>query len=219
MIFSNIIHLKCGIDSCNDAYEYKLDLESPKAIEAQWREIENTTALLQDEPTIGKNYEIVISTPIKLDLEENFWILYINPNGTLNGIESEEDIDSIKFCLCKYLQTIEQQDRFVNLRVEVIKMEKPHKLIDYQTDRDTVFPILNEYFLSKHYVNIQNFKHHSLIEINVQSDLGWTYIVNRKDNQYAIIAENKWGFHECIWKPINLYLTDSEADRYGLKRI
>lgn len=220
---SNTIHLKCGIEGCNDYYEYKLDLRLPKAIEARWIESlsdkEGSKTLLREIPNIGKSYEIEISSPIKLDLDENFWVLYMNPNGILNGIENEEDVESIRFCLCRSLQILKQQDKLVELRVEVVKMEEPHKLIDYQTDRDSVLLILNEFFLTKHYVNIENFKHYSLIEINVQSDLGWIYIINKKDNKYTIIAENKWGSHQCIWKSINLDLTESEANRYGLRRI
>jgi hypothetical protein len=55
-----------------------------------------------------------------------------------------------------------------------------------------------------------------LIKANYQSDVGWTYIIEKKDGKSRIVAENNWDFHTNIWTPVNEALNKEQEERYGI---
>ena len=212
------IKVKCT-DNCNQFYHYTLDNFFPVALTAEWRNDESKVGmwggLLPQRPEIGKNYELLIQGSLEIDLSENFWAAYFNPYTTHEGIVDEIGINSLAFCLCRKTAIIEINEKSILLNVEILdildltfsdKLPKTEYKSSIQLDKEVESP----------YFYIDNFNKFSLIIINVQSDIGWTFIISKQNFSSRIIAENFWDFHQNIWQFNNEILTKEQEARYGI---
>lgn len=214
------ISLKCGIENCNQHYTYKLDKNNIIALSGQWRNEESKggiwTGLLTDMPIVGQKYELLIQSPIKINLNENFWCIYFDPYTTHEGIDSESGINSIIFCLCSRVLILEIGISKLRLEIEVqetLNLDYIEKI----SSTDHEIPVLLDKEFNSDYYRIENFKNYSLISINYQGDAGSMYIIEKKNNKSKIIAENIWGFHQNTWKLTNIELTLEQERNYMIQ--
>ncbi len=216
---TNNTYLKCT-DNCSSYFQYKFEDNGIIALTGQWRNDESKNGiwagLLPNKPEINSIYELTLNRPLKIDISENFWVIYLDPYSTHEGVESDDAIENLTFCLCQQIEVLEIQDRSIRLSVEVIKIKDISYYINIPKNEYNVFPLLNDQATSRHY-HVENFNNFSLLVINCESDIGWTYIVSKKDNKSTIIVENSWDFHQNIWKLINEELTDEQEKRYGIQ--
>jgi hypothetical protein len=215
------IHLKCGLENCNDGYEYTFNSLYPTAINGQFSDEESKGGdwggLLPKKPETGKTYELKIWGALKIDLDDHFWVLYLDPYSMSEGIENEAGFESFAFCLCKQVDIIEIQERSIRLNVRIIEVKDLKGLLAYPHAKYGHSPGLDDEATSKTNYHIENFKEYSIITINIQGDLGWKYIVAKKDNKSIIIAENSWDFHENIWHLMKEELTEAQEKKYGIE--
>lgn len=218
-VFNNgIIDLKCRIENCNQHTLYQFHDKNIIALTAKWRSKQSTeglwAGLLDESPTKNNNYELLIENPIKIDLNTNFWVVYFNPYATHEGIDSESDIDSMLFCLCRKISILEVGISKLKLEIEVLNV------LDFDYSDQISVTNENAIFLDKEidsqYYTITNFENFSKISINIQSDTGWTYIIETKNGKSKIVAQNYWDFHENTWKLVNEVLTLDQKKRYGI---
>jgi len=217
---SEIITLKCGIENCTQHYEYKYSEYDIIAITAQWRSEQSKdgiwAGLLPDKPSIGEKYELFIQNALQIDLSENFWVIYFDPYSTHEGLNSEDGIRSIQFCLCSKISVKEIGISTAKIEIEVLKTVGTQQYASLSTTTNTASIHIDEQVNSSYY-SVVNFEKYSLISINCQSDLGWNYIIGKINGQYKIIAENHWDFHQDIWKIIHEEITKEQAKKYGIQ--
>lgn len=203
------ITLNCGIENCENHYDYNHSSTNIVAISAQWRNkklMNDWEGLLSESPRVGELYELLINFALKIDLAKNFWAIYFEPYTELEGIESEIGINSLRFCLCKTKDTIDIGKHTAKIIVEVQDVRKITDSNNVKTEiNNRVNFIAKELHSSS--VSVENYENFSLIKANYQSDCGWTYIIEKKNKTNRIIAENHWDFHKDIWM-----LTDEELN-------
>ena len=102
------LHIKCELEDCESCFNYPDDREKIEgiiAIEANWLENkQKADQLIAKPPQTGLTYTLTINGSLKLDLEKDFWVFYVDPLSQLNGIGTQKGIDSIRFCLCRCLK-------------------------------------------------------------------------------------------------------------------
>jgi hypothetical protein len=215
-----IITLKCGIENCTQYYEYKYDEYGIIAITAQWRNEQSKNGiwagLLPEKPSTGEKYELFIQTAIKIDLSEKFWVIYFEPYSAHEGLDTENGICSIQFCLCNKISVKEIGISAAKIEIEVLKTVDIQQYVGLPATINEISTHIDEQINSSYY-SIVNFEKYSLISINYQSDLGWNYIIGKKDGKSKIIAENHWDFHQDIWKIVHEDITKEQEEKYGIQ--
>jgi hypothetical protein len=219
---TEIINIKCGIENCNQVYDYKFDENIVIAISGQWRNEQSKggiwTGLLADKPIEGQNYELFIQSPLKIDLKEKFWSIYFEPYTAHEGIESENGIKSMLFCLCSKTKIFDIGTTNARIEIKVIKVLNTNNLENIEKTNGLRSKFLDQEINSQ-YCSVQNFETYNVISANYQSDCGWTYIIEKKDGKSVIIAEKKWDFHTDIWIKCNEDLTSEQEVKYGITHI
>jgi|GEM_PF-2380998 len=214
------IYIKCGLENCTQYFEYTLDTSDPIALTAQWRNEESKGGiwggLLATKPVEGEKYELQIWGALKIDLSENFWVSYFDPYSTHEGLESEEGINSARFCICKKLDIIEIGINNISLTVEVLQARDLGYAERLPKTSCQITQILDKEVNSSHY-SIEDFDRFSLIKLNYQSDIGWTFIVSKYGHTSRIVATNFWDFHQNIWQFTNEELTPEQENKYGIQ--
>jgi len=207
-----IITLHCGIENCNTHYEYKFNEENILAICSQWRNEESKegdwAGLLPERPIIGGEYELLINIPLKIDLNDFFWVTYFEPYTEHEGLESEVGI--------KKKSIIEITKHYARIEVKVINTKEinAHNNIKEETNIRTA--VLNSEIESQ-YVSVENFMNFSMIMANYESDCGWTYIIEKRNGESRIVAENHWDFHRDTWQLINEKIDKEQETKYGIQ--
>ncbi|WP_282166000.1 hypothetical protein [Cellulophaga baltica] len=214
-----IVTLHCRIDNCNTHYEYKFNEENILAICSQWRNEESEggdwAGLLPKSPIIGEKYELLINTALKIDLNDFFWATYFEPYTEHEGLETEIGIKSMLMCLCRKKNVIEISKHYAKIEVEVINTKEINSNNNNEQETNTRTEFLNTEIDSQ-YVSIENFMSYSMIKANYQSDCGWTYIIEKKNDKSRIIAENHWDFHRDTWQLTNEKLNKEQEIKYGI---
>lgn len=214
-----IITLHCGIENCSSHYEYKHNEDSIVAICASWHNEksrkDDSSWLLAKQPMIGETYEISINFPISIDLAQHFWVTYFDPYSECNGLDSEQGIDAMLFCLCQKKNIIDVGNHRAKIEVEVLNSLKVTEGGVANEDNNKRTKLLDEVFDS-HSISIEKFEHFIMISANYQGDFGWTYIIEKKHDKCILVAENNWDFHRNIWTLTNEELGQEQEQRYGI---
>ncbi|MBL3659000.1 hypothetical protein [Fulvivirga sediminis] len=209
------IYLKCSL--CSDAHSYQLADNFVVAIESEWKSVLKGEYLLSKKPENGEEYELIINGPLKLSFRDNFWSIYMSPNAQLNGIEDESDIASISFCLNKPLEVISLDEMTATLKIKVVEVIEMSRSIKTKNPDISWMGLLKYQSESKTYYQIENYSRYSLININIQSDLGLVLIIEKDNYQSWIVAVNEWDFHKNLWYTYSKELTKEEEIRYGIQ--
>ncbi len=207
------IYLKCK--HCKEAHSYKPGDNFIVAIDGEWKQIEGE--YLSDKPLDYEEYEFKIHGPLKLGLRDNFWSVFMNPDVRSNGFENEQDIRSVCFCLVKPLELMAVDDDSARLKVRVVKTVEMNSLGITENPEISWMPLLEEHSESRKYYHVENHPVFSLIDINIESDLGLTLIVEKKDSKSRIVAVNEWDFHKDLWYYYCKDITKEEELKYGIQ--
>ena len=217
----NTITLYCNIEKCSSYYKYHYSSEKIIGIDAKWRNQASQKGpwggLLPEQPLIGESYELIISFPLSIDLNQHFWAVYFEPYTQSEGIESELGLKSMLFCLCQHKKLINRARTWANIQVQVLETksitaERP------KTQANKIAEFLDNNIMKfTNQVSISNFEHFSMIDANFQSNCGWTYLIEKGKEETRILAENYWDFHTNIWELINEPLTKEQVKKYGIK--
>ncbi|MEN9611976.1 MAG: hypothetical protein RLZZ628_2790 [Bacteroidota bacterium] len=190
---SEEIIVKCRL--CTKVHEYKCPDNQLIALAAEWKYRFNNKNLLSVKPLIGKSYEIFLKDPLKINLATPFWVLYMDPFSQINGIETEADIESLRFCLCKKTKIVEKQDFYIRLQIVVINfndLDMPTTFTEPSIHYNCLFDEITDNHIE--YFNLYN-----LININIQGDLGLTAILKKTQHENKIVAVHEWDFHTNLW--------------------
>ena len=149
------------------------------ALEGEWHHI-GEERLLPEPPELEKEYEVQIGEALKA--QQTLWSVYMRPYAQLNGFESESDISSILFCQCRLTEIMDanaHKTRIKAVVVDVVGLPKPEveNLVPLQ------ITLLEEQAISKRYYRVENYYNFTLIDVNIQSDLGITAIVRKQDTR------------------------------------
>lgn len=209
------IYLKCS--SCSDAHSYQLADNFVVAINSEWKSEIEGEGLLSNTPEKDKEYELLINGPLKLNCRDNFWSIYMSPNAQLNGIEDESDIASIRFCLNKPLEIVSLDGIAVRLKARVVEVIEMSKSIRTKNPNISWMGLLKDQSERKTYYHLENYSRFSLVNINIQSDLGLILIIEKVNFQSWIVAVNEWDFHKDLWYACSKRLTKEEEIKYGIQ--
>ena len=214
-VASQPIHLKC--QRCDQAHEYTLSDEYIIAITAQWQAEPPAEGLLPSPPHIKQTYTIKLSGPLKIDLNLPFWATYFDPLSEYNGIETEEGMLNMRFCLCETQQVLEQTDTHLLLEIVVLKCQAVTTSTYRQRPEIGMMSLLESSASASPYV--LNFKRYSMIDINIQSDLGLTVLIEKSNSISNIVAVNEWDFHIDAWYLYTEKLSSEKEKQYGIQHI
>ncbi len=199
----------CGHESY---YDYELNPQKIIAITGGWH---NETSkneigqeLLAEIPIVGEKYKISIFGGLKIDVSHNFWVIYFDPYFSFY---SDEGIESMRFCLCSKTKILEIGEKKAILEVEILEVTKLIPCETKEFDKET--KTLPQSIM---YCNIENFKNYSVLQIDIQGDLGWNYIIKKKDKKSTIIAKNYWDFHQDMWFQCNEDITEEQEITLGI---
>jgi len=191
-----MIKLKCK--TCRN-FEKETVIQYSKcyqAAEVFWCDESKLDMYLQETPQIYESQIIEIKGPANIDINKKISAVYLSPNSYYNGIETVNDIDSIRFCVCKITNVISQTEFKVLLQVQILEM------CDIFAGRTQSFSE-NEAFCSRteepdsQYINTLDLGRFIVEDINYQGDVGVTYIIDKAENE--VLAVNNWDFHANDW--------------------
>lgn len=209
------IYLKCN--RCNDAHLYQINENTIVVLEAEWREVSKNGCLLAHKPKVGYEYQLLIQGPLKINLNNSFYSVYMNPNAAQNGFESEDDIQSICFCLNQTLEVVSTTESSVLLKARVISVHELSERGNLDNPEVDWMKLLPENLVESDYYQVSNFENYTLIDFNFQSDLGLILVIKKQNSQSWIVAVNEWDFHKNLWYSCSRKLTKEEEDKYGTR--
>lgn len=190
------LHLKCKL--CHEVHDYQFDNNKIIAIEAAWKNPKQSTILLANPPKESEIYELYLSSPIRINLDDLFWVVYQNPFAHYNGYEKAADIKDVRFCLCKAIEVKNFTEHKATLFIKVIQcLDLDHqRAIEHPSPEQLVFL---QSKINSRYCETLNFKNYILLEINIEGDLGMSIFLQKKENTHRIVAINEWSFHRNVW--------------------
>lgn len=207
------IYLKCK--SCDKAHEYQCPKGQLHALEVQWYYPNAKKEILDQIPIEGASYIVRLQPSLTLDTAQPFWAIYLPPLAFLNGIETEADIQAIRFCLCHLTKIVVLAEHTALVKVEVLKVMGFEERHTFQNPDLQWWSLLNVENYTK-YGNTENFDAYSLLNINIQGDLGISAIVKREPADFVMVAINEWDFHLNSWSLCHIPLHRLDCAQYGI---
>ncbi len=208
-----VIHLKCS--SCDQAYAYQY--AEYRAIEGEWREQQEHATLLETEPEVGKQYLFLLRPPLILDTDQPFWAVYLNPGSSLNGIETEVDLEAVRFCKCRTDHIRRVGPDSAQLGIEVLAVKRAGTLATDHRPDIQMKSLLDEGDTFSRYGTTENFPVYAYLDVSIQSDLGISAIVKKERRTSRIVAVNQWDFHFNEWIHCSIPLSPAEEKRFGIR--
>lgn len=206
---THIVQAPCYIEGCNNYYDYNAHHDDMRALEVVWRQAlpfedrePKSIYLWGEQPKVNHCYAINIKGVVKIDIEKPFWAFYQDPIVWEEGLETQDGIQSLEFCLCEKVALKKIETKSIQLIVKVLKKISINQIKQLPTTY-TLTADLNSAFLSD-YARYDQIGHFTVIEINYQGDCGATYIVEKEENKHILRLENNWSFHESIWLVPNI---------------
>lgn len=209
------LYLKCKI--CDDTHLYTCSKHEVVALETEWKNNDENTSFLSEKPELHKEYNVLLKASVKIDLDNNFWSIYMHPNAQSNGIESEDDIQSIRLCLCKPIEIMYVNAATALVRIKVVKYVDLNHDLKLNDPKIEWLDVLDAQSKSRSYYRVTNFSQYTLIDINFESDLGLTLIVYKEKSRSKIVAFNEWDFHKNLWYLCAKELTKPQEKQYGIQ--
>lgn len=208
------LYLKCDI--CQQFHNYNCDQQSLIALNADWLEPAARFGLLTQKPSIDKYYHIKLQGRLKINLRNPVWILWLDPVSHVDGLETEQGIEQILFCLCDPAEIIVANAYDAVVKIKVTDIKSIYETELYVKPQIKWHTMLDTEATSKHHYDICNFKNYSLIRINVEGDLGMQVIIKKQNRKSRIVALNEWDFHLNVWYAFNEVLNHDQEVLYGI---
>lgn len=209
------IYLKCQHQNCAQAYTHVHQPAHLVALEADWFKMRGRMISLETPPEQNKHYRIRLSAPLKISLAQPFWVFYASPFARVDGLDSSEKLDSVRFCLVAPLHIYElsEQSIFLDVLIQEVKtLADPAPLAPpkiYWLD-------LLDTDSSATRAQPQYFEKYTYLDINIQGDLGVSVILpTPAPNAAQQIALNAWDFHLNVWYFYQGDLSAAQKKRFG----
>jgi len=209
------LYLKCNL--CNDSHHYTYSEEKVQGIEVEWKSSDTDSILLENTPEIDSEYIVRLESPLTINLKNCFWGIYLNPNASLNGIETEKDLIDIRFCKCEIIEIKKKLERTAFLKIKVKEVLSINDFKNHKNPNSQWLTLLNDESTFKKYGYIENYDKYSYINIGVEGDLGISVIIKKENGKSNIVAINEWDFHLDIWNLCSLPLTTEDEKKYGIQ--
>ena len=209
------IYLPCH-HSCDITHEYQCPEGQLHALEVQWYYPNSRKKIVDETPVKGAEYIIRLQPSLTLDTAAPFWAIYLPPLAFWNGIQTEADIQGIRFCLCGLTKTVVLEERTALVKIELLQV------VDFEARAAYRNPDLQWWSLLhtsqyKQYGNTANFENYSYLKVSMQGDLGITAIVKKEQGTFEIVAINEWDFHLNDWSLCSMPLNEADCELYGLQ--
>ena len=210
------IYLKCNL--CDKSHEYRYSDSEYNAIDVEWISPDPKFHLLTTKPIVDENYLVNLKPPLTLRTDNLFWAVYLNPNSSLNGIETEQDLKDIRFCKCQINKIIDSNDKQASIEIKVLDIKETDGLKTHHKPNIQWKTLMDDRDSFNRYGSIENFKSYSYINVNIESDLGISAVVKKGENRTSqIVAINQWDFHLDEWILCKVPLNQEEEKKYGIQ--
>ncbi len=169
------------------------------ATSCTWSESLNANNSLQEPPITGQTYFITLAPPVKFWLNMELWLYYDSPLVSINGYNTEQEVEQSKFCYGQISSIIQHNESGATveftikdtLNFQEILATKPSKeLPEFWTDFCLSSLKDDEYSL------IALGKYLQLSVSAAQGDIGLSLILTKIDNKFFICKIYHWSFHE-----------------------
>jgi hypothetical protein len=179
-----------------DEKKYQTDI---MATSCAWRESLDGNNSLQESPLTGQTYFVTLKPPVKFRLNMDLWLYYDCPLVSINGYETEQEVEQSKFCYGQITSIIRYNESGATVEFTIkdtltfqdILAKKPVKeLPEFWTD----------FYLSSlkddDYSLIKLGRYFQLSVSAAQEDIGLSCIITKIDNKFFICKMYHWSFHE-----------------------
>ncbi|WP_026999997.1 hypothetical protein [Eisenibacter elegans] len=213
-ILPTTLHLSCQTCGQNQP-PYQYVPEEVRALVVGWKTLDSQRAW-PAWPEVGKGYLLTFTAPLTLPLDQPFWALFQHRMSMSEGIETEEDLQSLCFCQCVPRRVLQQEPFEATLEVEVIALKTLQALSTPQQPPLAWWSLLTDDNTFREYGHTANFQKYSLISLNLQSDLGLDLVVWKAEEPRRIVAANAWDAHLDEWVLCYLPLSPEQELLYGI---
>lgn len=178
-----------------DEAKYQTDII---ATSCTWRESLDVNHSLKESPIAGQTYFVILNQPVKFWLNMDLWLYYDSPLVSINGYETEQQVEQSRFCYGQLLSVISQNEAGVTVQFEVKQTLTLQELLTTRPVKELP-AIWTDFYLSfierDEYSLLQYGKYFQL-SVSVQGDIGLSCIVTKTTDQYLICKIDDWSFSE-----------------------
>jgi len=178
-----------------DETKYQTDIIATSCI---WRESLDVNHSLQESPITGQTYFVTLNQPVKFRLNMDLWLYYDCPLVSLNGYETEHEVEQSKFCYGKIISIISYNELGATVEFtikntltfqEILTGRPVKQLPGFWTD-------FYLYFIEREEYSLLQFGKYFQVSVSAQGDVGLSCILTKIDNQYYICKMYHWSISE-----------------------
>ncbi len=191
-----IIHCSLCHPLDRDETKYQTDM---MATSCSWKQSLDDNNSLQESPLTGLIYFVTLKPPVKFWLNMDLWLYYDCPLVSINGYETEQEVEQSKFCYGKITSIITHNESGATVEFKIKETLTFHELLATKPVKK-----LPEFWADFYLKSLKD-ADYSLIELGkyfqlsvsaAQGDIGLSCILTKIDNQYYICKMYDWSFHE-----------------------
>jgi len=191
-----IVHCALCKPIDRDEVKYRTDII---ATSCSWLESLDNNNSLRESPIIGQTYYVTLKPPVKFWLNMNFWLYYDSPSVSINGYETEQEVEQSKFCFGEITSIVGHNESGATIGFAIKETLTFHEILATKPLRELPEFWTEFYYDSLKEDNFSLMKFGKYIQLSVtdaQGDIGLQCIVTKVDNQYLICKMTHWSFHE-----------------------
>lgn len=162
-----------------------------------WRESLESNYALSLVPVVGQAYFVFLSRPVKVSLNQQFWLFYDCPKAFYDGYETEEEIEQARFCFGQITKIVSYDNTGALIEFTVSKtLTLPDILETKETRKLPAF--LADFFIQSvqdgDYALRAVGKYFQLSVSYAQGDIGQFCIFTEYENALTICLLGEWAF-------------------------
>ena len=164
-----------------------------------WKESLDSNNSLQESPLTGQTYFVTLKPPVKFWLNMDLWLYYDCPLVSINGYETEQEVEQSKFCYGQINSIISHNELGAIVEFTIKDTRTFHEILATKPIKElpefwTDFYI---YSLKQDDYSLVEFgKFYQLSVTAAQGDIGLSCILTKIDNKFFICKMYHWSFHE-----------------------
>ena len=179
-----------------DETKYQTDI---MATSCTWKESLDGNNSLQESPLTGQTYFVTLKPPVKFQLNMDLWLYYDCPLVSVNGYETEQEVEQSKFCYGQITSIIRHNETGATVEFTIKNTLTFQEILATNPVKELPG------FWSDFYLDSLKDDDYSLIELGkyfqlsvsvAQGDIGLSCILTKIDNKFFIFKMYHWSFHE-----------------------
>ena len=188
------------------------------------------SGVLPDKPKKGTTYEMQLHLPVKIDVYDTFWMLFICSEST--PVEMNNSIKNFTLCSGNLAEDSEIDHKNARFSVEITDvLDLDEALLLPKTEENSTSLGLTEIAnLAKPagsvFYRVEPFEFFDLISIynpnfvppGYLEEVGSRFIIEKKEGKHKIIYCNVWNHIHDYWLLLNEELTEEKVNNYGLSK-